>query len=246
MKNLVGGDKMMARPLYSDPVEFYPQFKTILACNKLPDIPSADKGTWRRIRVVPFEMSFVNNPTETNERLIINDLDDKIIEWTTAFMSILIENYKLYSINGICEPDKVLCRSQEYQKSSDQYMEYIKDHIIQTEMLTYITISDMWLDFKQWYRDSNRQDKKKPIKSDLISEMKIRMGESDRGRYIHYRFKNSSEDEKTEEDRTKVTIKGKYIKSVPILCQFQTAKIIRNSEDDVFDDNINIDIVKTI
>lgn len=132
MKNITGGDKLMARSLYSDPVEFYPQFKTILACNKLPDIPSADGGTWRRIRVVPFETKFVDNPTEPNHEQKINNIDDLIDEWKSAVLSILIQKYKKYIKSGIYEPNKVLLHTKEYEKNSDIYMEYINEHIVQS------------------------------------------------------------------------------------------------------------------
>ena len=68
MKELTGNDKISARALFKEPVEFYPQFKTVLTCNKLPVIPSNDGGTWRRLRVVPWEMKFVDNPKEPHER----------------------------------------------------------------------------------------------------------------------------------------------------------------------------------
>jgi P4 family phage/plasmid primase-like protien len=191
MKNITGGDKLMARSLYSDPVEFYPQFKTILACNKLPDIPSADGGTWRRIRVVPFETKFVDNPTETNHRKKINNIDDLIGEWKSAFLSILIEKYKYYIKNGIDEPAKVLIHTNEYQNNSDVYMEYIRDNILSTTDKDYISSEDVWEDFKKWYKDSNRPDNKKPLKPDLKIEMEIRLGKIYKGKYYGYRFKTN-------------------------------------------------------
>lgn len=195
MKNITGGDKMMARSLYSDPVEFYPQFKTILACNKLPDVPSADGGTWRRIRVVPFEIKFVDKPTELFHRRKIDNIDDHITKWTSAFMSILTEKYKSYIKNGIDEPPKVLLHTNEYQNNSDIFMEYIGDNILSTEPKDYITFSDLWEDFKKWYKESNRPDSKKPVKTDLKTEIENRLGKLKKGRFIGYRFKTNSDDE---------------------------------------------------
>jgi P4 family phage/plasmid primase-like protien len=195
MKNITGGDKLMARSLYSDPVEFYPQFKTILACNKLPDVPSADGGTWRRIRVVPFEMKFVDKPTETFHRKKIDNIDDLITEWRSGFMSILTEKYKSYIKNGIDEPPKVLLQTNEYQNNSDVFMEYIGDNILSTDYKDYISFSDLWEDFKKWYRESNRPDNKKPVKSDLKAEMENRLGKLRNGKFIGYRFKTNLDDD---------------------------------------------------
>jgi P4 family phage/plasmid primase-like protien len=215
MKNITGGDKLMARSLYSDPVEFYPQFKTILACNKLPDIPSSDGGTWRRIRVVPFEVKFVDNPIESFHKKKIDNLDDLIIEWRSAFMSILVEKYKIYIKNGINEPSIVLLQTNEYQNNSDIFMEYIRDNIMSTDNKDYISFDDLWEDFKKWYKESNRLDNKKPVKSDLKSEMENRLGKLKKGKFINFRFKVDSDDElDNDENNTNTNINSSSTKNI--------------------------------
>ena len=191
MKNITGGDKLMARSLYSDPVEFYPQFKTILACNKLPEIPSADGGTWRRIRVVPFETKFVDNPTEENHEQKINNIDDLIDDWKSAFLSILIENYKIYIRDGINEPEQVLLHTKEYEKNSDLYIEYITEHLIQTSHKDYLTTEETWNDFRKWLGSSNRYQQKKIKKLEAKTELELRLGKIISDKYYGYRFKTN-------------------------------------------------------
>ena len=153
MKELTGNDKIQARALYGAPVEFYPQFKTLLACNKLPEIPSTDGGTWRRIRVVPFEMSFVDNPVEPNERKKDPDLRRNMETWHQAFMSILIEYNRRYKEEGNSEPKKVTEQTNQYQQKSDLVLEYLNDRIEYSDEFK-VLASDVYDDFKWWCNDS--------------------------------------------------------------------------------------------
>ena len=67
MKEYTGGDKIKARGLHKDPIEFKPQFKLVLLCNELPKVPPNDEATWRRMEVVEFKSKFVDKPKEPHE-----------------------------------------------------------------------------------------------------------------------------------------------------------------------------------
>jgi P4 family phage/plasmid primase-like protien len=153
MKELTGNDKIQARALYGAPVEFYPQFKTLLACNKLPEIPSTDGGTWRRIRVVPFEMSFVDVPVEPNERKKDPDLRRNMETWHQPFMSMLVEYNRRIKVEGNSEPKKVTEQTNQYQQKSDLVLEYLNDRIEYSEEFK-VLASDVYDDFKWWCNDS--------------------------------------------------------------------------------------------
>ena len=201
MKALTGGDKIMSRALYSEPVEFYIKWKPILVCNRLPCIPSNDQGTWRRIRVLPFEIKFVADPTEPNERKRLNNLDDLINEWHSAFLSILIETYKRYIREGIFEPEKVLINTNQYQNLSDIYSEYIKQKFIITkDKKDKLDIDEVFIDYKNWLKDYNTAEYKKLKKSDFNFEMYQKLNFNNNNEFIGIKYKtrfndNNSDDE---------------------------------------------------
>ncbi|MEA3288263.1 MAG: phage/plasmid primase, P4 family, partial [Candidatus Marinimicrobia bacterium] len=58
IKSITGGDEVTARKLYEEFETWTPQFKIWFAVNTLPEIKGTDDGIWRRIKVIPFNVSF--------------------------------------------------------------------------------------------------------------------------------------------------------------------------------------------
>jgi P4 family phage/plasmid primase-like protien len=157
MKELTGGDTILARPLYKNPVRFKPQFKLLLTCNNLPGIPSSDKGTWRRLRVTPFETEFVDSdPEGVKQFLKDKHLYKKLVKWKEAFMWLLLKKYyPLYKKNGLKEPKKVTKFTDKYKMDSDIYLEFMHENLVVTEKnKDYESISMVYTTFKSWYRES--------------------------------------------------------------------------------------------
>lgn len=157
MKELSGGDKIQARALFKEPIEFKPQFKMILTCNNLPNVPSDDGGTWRRIRVVEFTSKFVEkpNPNNLNEFQMDTSISSRFDEWKEHFMSLLIEKYKEYiKVGGtIHEPEEVMRCTREYQRNNDSYAEFVAQKIMKSDMDS-ITVPQVYESFKSWVRDN--------------------------------------------------------------------------------------------
>jgi P4 family phage/plasmid primase-like protien len=154
MKELSGGDKIMARSLFKDPIEFVPQFKMLLLCNHLPVVPSDDGGTWRRIRVVEFTSRFVDNPIEENEFPIDTELSSKLENWKAHFMSTLLEYYKLYKTEGITEPEEVLACTREYKRQNDHLADFIHN-CIDNKDTGFLGLNEAFGELKSWVKDDN-------------------------------------------------------------------------------------------
>lgn len=174
MKELTGGDRVIARPMYQECIEFRPMFKMVLLCNHLPHVPSDDGGTWRRIRVVDFPSKFVAHvPTRDNEFAMDTDLSKKFEDWAPYFMAVLLEHYRLYYQNSgtIHEPDEVLSCTREYQKDNDHLTDFMDTCIERTvDANEILTIDDAFREFKDWVHSDNipvKVPKKKDIRNFL-------------------------------------------------------------------------------
>ena len=82
---IVSNDKIIARALFKEPIEFIPQFKMLLMCNDLPTIPSNDDGTWRRLEVVDFISRFVDDESKLDDSKHVykrdKELKSKLSAW---------------------------------------------------------------------------------------------------------------------------------------------------------------------
>lgn len=161
MKNITGQDKIEARPLYGDPFQYTPLFKLLLACNHLPNIPSDDGGTWRRIRVIDFLVIFVDDPKGKYERKSDPDLREKLKFWVQGFMWMLLKvYYPMYAENrGLdkLEPDRVKLATNKYKTDSNVFMEFFNEQLEKSDNSSLLMV-DVYDTFKAWY--TNSYDKK--------------------------------------------------------------------------------------
>lgn len=169
MKELSGNDRILCRGLYKEPFEFKPQFTMILTCNELPEVPSDDGGTWRRIRVIEFLSKFCENPTKPNEFPMDLELSDKFDKWSETFMSMLIERHKHINPNCIHEPMEVRIATESYKNNNDVIGQYMTDRIINDKEDTQSRTGLMTIynDFRLWCFSNVPKNKKQPDRNQL-------------------------------------------------------------------------------
>ena len=167
MKQFSGEDMVEARGLFQDQEKFKICGKMFLLCNKFPPIHTMDRGTWRRMRAIPFESKFVDpssgevNPAH-NVFPIDRSLDQKIIQWREAFFSLLVHVYETeYLIQGL-EPTPAIVRQQsdKYRESFDSFAKF-KNARIRREVGSKSVLKDLCRGYKQWmeeFRDSGAKN----------------------------------------------------------------------------------------
>jgi len=198
MKELSGNDRILTRGLYKEPYEFKPQFKMILACNELPEVPSDDGGTWRRIRVVEFSSKFCENPdpTKPNEFPMDLQLNEKLERCADLFLSMLIERHKLINPMKINEPREVINATQKYKNNNDIIGQYITDSIVSdSNSKEKMGLMDVFNDFKQWCFKNASKGKKVPDRNQVRAYIEKLYGLYDtKTGWTGFRFKTDEDD----------------------------------------------------
>jgi len=176
MKEITGNDTIQARGLYKEPFEFTPQFKLIMMCNDLPNIPSNDDGTWRRLEVVDFVARFVDEESdvspEYNRYLKDKTIKKKIPMWVIPFYSVILPHWRLYNTEGIEIPSEVGAKTNAYRNNNDIVGQWIidqceqADNEISPDGVTESAPSELkylYGEFKDWCEDEE-------VSKDIIPE----------------------------------------------------------------------------
>ena len=182
MKEITGGDPLQARALFKESVTFIPQFKLVVCTNHLFDIKSNDDGTWRRIRVCPFQSKFTDKPYENEDKFpqeqypyqfkIDKKLEDKFPKWIPIFMSMLVE-IAFKNQGNVNDCNMVMASSEQYREGQDYLAEFVKEHIKREEGCS-IKKTELRETFKQWY--ISNYDRNVPKVSEINEYMNKRYG----------------------------------------------------------------------
>lgn len=141
LKYLTGGDKIQTRALYKGPVTFIPQGKLYLICNDIPNLPTDDDGTWRRVKVILFPSKFVSEHEMTGAKYEQKKTDpatlkEQLFQLRPAFMWLLIQYFKKFKQNlkngGIPEPDEVNIATARQKAKNNPIETFIQNQIIFT------------------------------------------------------------------------------------------------------------------
>ncbi|KAJ3077778.1 hypothetical protein HK102_004974, partial [Quaeritorhiza haematococci] len=128
-KKLTGGDNIPGRALYKNTIHFKNKAKIMFCLNNLPSIRAQDNGTWRRIVLIKFRSSFVDNPTKPNQFKIDRKLRDLMPSWKPAMMAILLRYFQIYINKGLENVPKYFSEVTEtYRFDNDDLGDFIETH----------------------------------------------------------------------------------------------------------------------
>ena len=121
IKQLTGADKIVARCLYKDEFEFTPGMKIWFCTNHLPEIWGTDHAIWRRMRVIPFDVTI---PQERRDP----EMSDKFRAEMSGILNWMLEGLRKYRELGYLPVSKrVHHATEQYRENMDILAPFIRD-----------------------------------------------------------------------------------------------------------------------
>jgi P4 family phage/plasmid primase-like protien len=186
-----GNDKITARaPYMIEALEFTPQFKLSVCANQTLKINTTDHGTWRRIRLVPFDAHFTNNPVSDDplkpyQFKLIPDIEKKFDgKFKHVFFAMLVE-IVLRTGGKVEDCDMVLAASNRYRESQDVIAEFINESYEYAQGVKVLNKTCVTEDFKRWHNEM--YGTKGPQPKEVHEYMDKKFGKIEKGKWQNVR-----------------------------------------------------------
>ena len=113
IKVTTGEDEITARFLYGEYFSFKPTFKIFMATNHMPKIRGGDNGIWRRVKMIPFNVTI---PPEKRDK----HLTEKLLAENSGILNWLLQGYVNWKKEGLSdEPPAIKNANEEYRMDMD-------------------------------------------------------------------------------------------------------------------------------
>ena len=153
VKQLTGRDCITARLLYRENIEFDPTFKVVVATNKKPAIRGTDNGIWRRIHLVPFDVTI---PTSEQD----HSLGDKLAAEMPGILAWAVRGCLSWQRHGLRPPPAVLEATNEYRIENDVIARFVAERCQVGPGRT--SSERLWSDYTMWCLANDVRELSKP------------------------------------------------------------------------------------
>jgi P4 family phage/plasmid primase-like protien len=160
IKELTGNDAIYTRDMYRAPRVMKVKCKLVIVCNNAMEIPDMDAAFRRRLVVVPFMSTFVDEDEyeEKAENIphcykLDPDMEDKVLGYKDVFLKMLVDEYQEFKKHGLEIPEIIRKKTREYISSNNHGLKFIQEHIRSCEG-TSMLVSDVYDAFKDWFKSA--------------------------------------------------------------------------------------------
>ena len=147
VKQMTGGDTLVARYQYGKDFEFDPVFKLFMATNHKPKIYGTDEGIWRRLVIIPFTHT-------VKKENVDKKLEDKLKAESMGILKWAIEGAMMWQSEGLNPPDVIQKAGKEYRKEMDIIEAFIDECCVTNDSYK-VKASELFDAYKNWANETN-------------------------------------------------------------------------------------------
>jgi putative DNA primase/helicase len=153
LQRMTGGERVVARYAYGNDFEFTPEFKIWMPTNHKPTVRGTDKGIWRRLKLVPFEVDIpASLPSE--RRKSRDQVQAELAAELPGILAWAVEGSRLWHQSGLQEPPEVTNATSEYQQEMDALANFIAECCIVRDGLR-TRKQALYAAYRRWCDDNN-------------------------------------------------------------------------------------------
>jgi phage/plasmid-associated DNA primase len=168
IKRITGGDRIFTRALHDNGGSMELTFKTIMICNRIPDIANVDKAIINRFVIMPFLGVWNDTAPEKEEdqfRMRNFKIDPffeaKIPELAKGLLWIIVQYYTHYATEGLKFPLIVQEYIKKHWEDNDFYLQFIAEKVTyaykdgdkkEIDADISLSASDIYQEFSRWFK----------------------------------------------------------------------------------------------
>jgi putative DNA primase/helicase len=142
VKELTGGDRITARRMREDFWSFDPTHKLWLFANHLPHVTGTDHAIWRRVRVVPFEVTIPQRQQDP-------ELAHKVVaSEAPGVLAWLLEGCRMWQ-SGMPPPKAVRLATESYRHGEDSAERFVVEEL-ELDPDHHVYADELWAAHAQW------------------------------------------------------------------------------------------------
>ncbi len=178
VKQLTGGDRVVARFLYQEHQELVPAFKLWLGVNHKPQIKDTSQAMWERVFLIPFEAFFPRGKADPDMREKLRLELPGILDWA-------MEGCLAWQQQGLNPPEAVKVATAEYREESDVVERFIDAECIVREGQS-VGATILYDFFVGWCRSNDQSSMSQTAFGTRLAEKGYQKKPDSKGRTVYH------------------------------------------------------------
>jgi putative DNA primase/helicase len=172
IKKLSGGDTISERVLHQNPITFRSTAKLFLSTNHAPEISGTETAIWRRVRLIPFKVSFSGREDVNLSRKLEAEREG-ILAW-------VVDGARRYFAEGLDAPGVVTAATDEYRRQSDQLGRFA-DECLELIDGAAVAASRLQAAYKTWCAANGEREQRAALIAEYLSAKGVEKRRASRG-----------------------------------------------------------------